>query len=495
MNHKLYWEKSRLSALFAGLILIMSAFPSCETQASLTRKRIKSVERGLLEAIVFEGQKPEKIRLLERMQYYRVPGVSIAVLDNLQIEWAKAYGTLEQGRSAPVTTESLFQAASVSQTVVALAAMDYMEQGRLSLDEDVNTALRSWRIPENVHTRQEKVTLRRLLSHTAGVNVPEFTGYGAGEPLPSLGQVLNGQEPAGSPPVRIILPPGSERRYSEGGYAVVQQLLEDLGERPFAEIMEEAILGPSGMAHSTFTQPLPPEFAVQASAGHSREGEPLEGRSRVFPEAAAAGLWSTPKDLAQFMLMIMETALGRSQGVASPDLARTMLSPQTGNQGLAFFVDDSGENFCFHLQGHKAGFACALVAYPSRGQGAVVMANSENGSFLIDEILRGVAEVYRWPHLKPEVRKLFRLNPSVYAQYVGRYEVTPEYVLGVTHEDYYLVIQPAGQAPTKFFVESQAAFFSTGPYIHIRFVFDDEGEVSGLVLTQGGQAQRAVKIE
>jgi hypothetical protein len=172
-----------------------------------------------------------------------------------------------------------------------------------------------------------------------------------------------------------------------------------------------------------------------------------------------------------------------------------MLTPQLGNQGLGFEVFDTGENLYFSQRGSTEGYECCMVAYPSRGQGVVIMANSDNGAYLIDEILRSISDAYKWPHFIPEIKTYFRLDPSVYAQYVGTYEVRPDYILNVAHEDYYLVIQPTGQAPTKFFVESQSTFFSVDPYIQIQFLKDSAGSVTGLLLTQRGQTSEARKIQ
>jgi hypothetical protein len=190
----------------------------------------------------------------------------------------------------------------------------------------------------------------------------------------------------------------------------------------------------------------------------------------------------------------MKSALGQSQTVVSPESARMMLTPQLGNQGLGFEIFDAGENLYFSQRGSTEGYECCMVAYPSRGQGVVIMANSDNGAYLIDEILRSISDAYKWPHFIPEIKTYYRLDPSVYAQYVGTYEVSPDYVLTVTHEDYYVVIQPTGQAPTKFFVESQSTFFSIDPYIQIQFVKDAAGTVTGLLLTQRGQTSEVRKI-
>jgi len=482
---------------FSAVVIILLFFilTACETPKSRTQKRKKSVENGLIKAVVFKGQEPERMMLEDRMSYYRVPGVSIAVIYQHRIDWAKAYGIEEAGRSEPVTTHSLFQAASLSQPVAALAAFCFVDEGRINLDSDVNEFLSSWKLPENRITRENKVTLRTLLSHCAGLIPHEFRGYSQSKPMPTLRQILDGQKPANSPAARVYAVPGTQYSYSELGYAILQQLLIDLEEKPFPQIMKESVFQPLGMERSTFECPLPPGVKEMAVTGHLRKGQPLEGKWSRYPEMAAAGLWTTPTDLALFLIDVMKTARGESWKIVSAELARAMLTPQINIQGCGFLIEDMGDNLFLHMKGRNEGFECFMVAYPVKGEGVVVMTNSDNGSYLIEEIMRGVSAAYEWPHFQPEEKTLYRLDSSVYAQYVGKYEINPEYVLDVAHEDYYLVITPTGQAPTRFFAQGLSVFFSTDPYIVIRFEKDDEGRVTGLIMRQRGQSTQAKKIE
>ena len=487
----------KIARFFSAVVIILLFFilTACETPKSRTQKRRRSVENGLIKAVVLKGQEPEKMKLEDRMMYYRIPGASIAVIYKYRIDWANAYGFKEAGSFEPVTIHSLFQAASLSQPVSALAALHSVEEGRLTLDSDVNEFLSSWKLAENVFTRESKVTLRTLLSHSAGLIPYEFKGYPQSAPLPSLTQILSGQKPANSPAARVYAVSGTQYSYSELGYAVLQQILIDLEKKPFPQIMNESVFQPLGMERSTFECPLPEGVEEMAVTGHLREGRPLEGKWYLYPEMAAAGLWTTPSDLAFFLIDIMKAARGESRKVVSPELARTMLTPQMDIQGFGFLIEDAGDNLFFHMKGKNEGFECFMVAYPVRGEGAVVMTNSANGSYLIEEILRGISAAYEWPHFQTEEKTLYRLDPSVYAQYVGKYEINPEYVLDVAHEDYYLVITPTGQAPTRFFAQGLSVFFSTDPYIVIRFEKDKEGRVTGLILRQRSHSQKAKKIE
>lgn len=487
-------KRSSAVYLFICLILVFSLL-NCETEKSLTKKRIKSIENGLLRAVVFKGEDPERMKLSDRMAFYKVPGVSIAVIDKYTIEWAQGYGVERAGTELPITPNLLFQAASISQSVTAWGILHFVEQEKIDLDEDVNIYLKSWKIPPSRMTNETKVSTRHLLSHSAGLAYFKLAGYPYGKPFPTVLNVLQGKSPSDSPGIYIHNKPGTEVQYSELGYAVLQQLVVDVVGRPFDRILIDTVLKPLAMNRSTFEIPLPDIMQSEAVTGHTRQGDPVREGWFYYPVTAASGLWSTPSDLCLFAIDIMKTAMGQSQKVVSPLSARLMLTPQLGNQGLGFEIFDSGVNLYFSQRGSTEGYECCMVAYPSRGQGIVIMANSDNGAFLIDEILRSVSEAYHWPHFIPEIKTYYRLDPSIYAQYVGKYELRPDYILTVTHEDYYLVIQPTGQAPTKFFVESPSVFFSVDPYIQIQFLKDTEGSVTGLLLTQRGQTSEARKIQ
>lgn len=365
-----------------------------------TDARIRQVEQGLLPLDAPRDQTPPTTSIEERMRHYCVPGVSVAVIQNGRIEWARGYGVMEVGGAQPVDTATLFQAASISKPIAAIAALRLVEQGHLALDEDVNARLTSWRVPENEHTHEEKVTLRRILSHTAGLSVSGFRGYAQGEPVPTLTQVLDGRSPANSPPVRVGAGPGSTQRYSGGGYSVAQLLMSEVSGRSFADVMSELVLHPAGLVHSTFVQPLPESLASRAAAGHASDGTPIAGQWHVYPEQAAAGLWSTPSDLARLVIEIQRSAAGHEGGMLSPAMTRQMLTRHGGSYGLGFNLAGEGEGRIFRHSGANMGFRAQLAAYTETGQGAVVMTNSDAGEELMSEILRSIAETYGWPGAK-----------------------------------------------------------------------------------------------
>jgi CubicO group peptidase (beta-lactamase class C family) len=340
----------------------------------------------------------------ERMAAYRVPGVSIAVINHGVVEWARGYGVLEAGGFAPVTQDTLFQAASVSKPVTAMAALRLVQEGRASLDEDVNVRLTNWRLPESHHTSRQRVTLRMLLSHSAGINVHGFRGYAAGEPVPSFDRILNGQQPCNSQPIQVDSTPGQRWKYSGGGYLVVQQLISDVTRSWFAEAMHHTVLGPLGMTHSTFQQPLPEAQWPRAAAGHRADGSEIPGRWFTYPELSAAGLWTTPTDLARFMVEIQHASTGRPSRVLNHAMAQMMLTNHRGVSGLGVNVHGSGAGLRFSHGGVNQGYRSQIMGTFHTGQGAVVMTNGDGGNKLNGEIIEAIAAEYGWPPMNSNGR-------------------------------------------------------------------------------------------
>jgi CubicO group peptidase (beta-lactamase class C family) len=291
----------------------------------------------------------------------------------------------------------LFQAGSVSKPVAALGALHLVEDGRLSLDDDVNQWLKQWKVPENEFTKDAKVTLRRILSHSAGLTVHGFPGYAIGRPIPTLVQILDGAEPANTAAIRVDVIPGSTTRYSGGGYTVMQQMMIDTTGKPFPELMQEAVLTPLQMAASTYEQPLPEDKAAATATGYYPNAKEVEGRWHIYPEMAAAGLWTTASDLARFAIGIQQALAGKSNPVISPSMTRQMLTAQKGNSGLGFGLGGSGKTLSFAHGGRDEGFDTFLIAYAESGQGVAIMINANDNSGAVKRMVGAVSREYHWP--------------------------------------------------------------------------------------------------
>jgi len=478
--------------IFAIVILFL-LFPACNS--TKLNERISKVENGLLLPVQIKDQPVDKMRLADRMEYYKVPGVSIAVINDYKIEWARGYGVLEAGETRPVTTEALFQAASISKPVTAVAVLKMVEEGTFNLDEDVNKKLVTWKVPDNEFTSEKKVTLRGLLSHSAGLTVQGFRGYAQNEEVPSMLQILNGEKPANSAPIRVDIPPNSQYRYSGGGYCIVQQLLIDNKNKPFSEIMEETILSPLHMTNSSYEQPLPKEKIANAAVGHRRDGNPIEGKWHTYPEMAAAGLWTTPSDLCRFAIELMLSLSGKSNIVISENMAKQMLTPQHTNNGLGLFMEGEDFNFYFGHNGSNEGFRCILIAYPEKGNGAVIMTNSDDGWQLYSEILRSIDSEYGWSDFIPKEKILAEVNPKIYDAYIGTYQVSPDFSFIITRENGRLYAEVAGMGKSEIYPESEITFFPKDVDATIIFVKDETGQVSGLIYKQGEREFPAKKVK
>ena len=329
------------------------------------------------------------------LEEHHVPGLSIAVVHQGRIDWAKGYGVLQHGKPDRITTSTLFQAASISKPVSAVAALRMVEMGLLTLDEDVNLKLTSWKVPRNEFTRNKSVTLRRLLSHSAGLSMHGVPEFRASDKIPTLVQILDGTWSAGADSIRPVKEPGLKFQYSGGGYVVVQVLMTDVLHRTFKSLADELVLQPAKMVSSTFEQPLPRELWSRAAVGHLSNGTPLSGSWHTLPEQAAGGLWTTSTDLASFMIEVWRSYHGMPSALLSQDLAQEMLTRQIEDFGLGVSLPSAGV-FRFQHSGGNAGYRCFMVLSVVSPDGVVIMTNSDSGEPLIREIFDVIAHAYGW---------------------------------------------------------------------------------------------------
>ncbi|MBN1164595.1 MAG: class A beta-lactamase-related serine hydrolase [Candidatus Krumholzibacteriota bacterium] len=390
-----------MKKIFWLIVLSVIASEAAAESTDIEERR-ERVERGLLPSVLLrEGP---VWTIAERMDHYGVPGLSLAVINDFRIDWARGYGVIESGSELPITTETLFQAASISKPVGAVVALHLVEGGLLDLDGDVNDQLRSWKVPENDYTRDEKVTLRRILTHTAGLTVHGFRGYdvAGGEEVPTIIEVLEGREPANSDPVRVDQVPGTRFSYSGGGYTVMQLLIEDVTGRPLHQLAGEIVFTPLGMTNSSLAKPLPEKLSQKISAGHLRDGKVIEGYWFLPSGSVCCGLWTTPVDLARFAVELQQSLRGESNKMLSPATTAEMFSPHQGeNFGLGMGLVGEGDDVYFSHSGGNQGFRCILIAHKDKGYGAVIMTNSDNGGLIYNEILRGIAREYGWQGFLP----------------------------------------------------------------------------------------------
>lgn len=486
MKCKALWLAIAGLTIFFGISSAQKSAPETD--------RIQRVENGLLPGVTIKGQNVT-MKLADRLAFYKVPGVSIAVISDGKLAWAKGYGVIEAGSTKSVTPETRFQAASISKPVAAMAALALVEQGKLSLDENVNAKLKAWQVPDNEFTKDEKVTLRRLVSHSAGLTVHGFRGYAAEESVPTTVQVLDGQKPANSAPVRVNVLPGSIWRYSGGGYTVMQQMLIDVTGKPFPKLMDELVFSKIGMHHSTYDQPLPKAWEAFGAVGHRANGEAIKGRWHTYPEMAAAGLWTTPSDLARFAIELQQSLKGKSNKVLSTAMTQQMLTKQKDNYGLGLSLGGREKVISFSHGGSNEGFKCILFAYMETGQGAVVMTNGDRGSSLATEILRAIGREYGWPEQPSNEKTLAPETPDLYPGYAGKYNVNGTTATITTQGgQLYLSAPPLGPNSVRLYPTLDTKFFILEDNLEVTFVKDAQGGVNEIQVRMGGGTIAAKRI-
>lgn len=467
----------RATVVATTLTAAVSCTPAQPPSAEYDRQQ--AVEHRLLPAVIPTGHTTAPWHIPDRMRRYRVPGLSIAVIRNGRVDWTAAYGSTRADAAQPVTTSTVFQAASLSKAVAAVTALSLVRDGTLALDEDVTRRLRSWTLPSADSSATLAVTLRALLSHTAGVTVSGFPGYAVGVPRPTLPQLLRGVAPANSPPIRVERSWIGRYRYSGGGFQVAQLLMEDATGRAFQDLANERVFQPLGMQRSTFEVELPQPLAADVAMGHRHDGSAVPGGWHLYPEQAAASLWSTPSDLARFILGVASARAGEDEAVLSPSLAQQMLTLHGEAIGLGVGLHGEGDELHFDHAGWTRGFRSYFVAYPERGDGVVVMANGDEGHLLIQEVVRAVSAVYGWPHFKPAARDAVALEPSVLQKLAGTYHVQgADLTITVAARDDHLWLSTPRGSAFSFYPSSERSFFSPEDGSALEIVPDAEGRTT-----------------
>ncbi len=487
-----------LPALLA--VLAVLAAPSLRAQAAAAQDttlaaRIVRVESGLVTPVAIAGRPDTRFSFAQRMQHYHVPGVSIAVIHGGRVEWARGYGEREFGTGIRVDTSTLFQAGSISKPIAASGMLRLVEQGKLDLDADINRLLRSWKVPANTFTKTKPVTLRAILSHSAGFTVHGFPGYDVDARVPTVAQVLDGAAPANTAPVRVDIAPGTIWRYSGGGITVAQLATTDVTGRAFPDLMHELVLAPAGMTHSTYENPLPASFAKFAATGHEKFDTPVHGKYHTYPEMAAAGLWTTPSDLARWAIEIQHAYAGTSARVLSRSMAKQMLTKQFDNWGLGIALNGSGDSATFGHGGRDEGFVAQLTAFVDHGDGFVILTNGVSGS-LLGEISRSIAEAYGWPSTPRRTMTMTARGATELGDLTGRYlyvQGADSAIITVSLDGGRLKVTMPGEPGEELLPESASTFFTpTGT----RVSFEREsGHLAKTLVIHGGQTLRLRRIE
>lgn len=373
---------------------IVLLFLSFSVFAQSVNDKIKSFENNFLS---WDQTKTKKWTLKERMAFYNMNAVSIAVIKDYKVEWTKAYGYADVAQNRKATPQTLFQAASISKSINSLGVLQLVEQGKLGLDDDINNYLKTWKFPYDSLSKGQKISVANLLSHKAGLSVHGFAGYQKGQELPTIAQILNGQKPSNSPAVRSLFAPNLKFQYSGGGTTITQLIVENTTGEKYEDFMLKNVLIPLGMNESSYSQPPSPNKEKLLATAYNN-GKEVKGKYHIYPEKAAAGLWTNPNDLAKYIIETQLSLAGKSNKV----LSREMSVKRTENNYGVFLNDFKGTKYFGHSGGNE-GFVCYYIGSIEDGNGLAVMTNGNNFK-LIDEILLSIASLNQWKNypIKPQ---------------------------------------------------------------------------------------------
>lgn len=468
--------------------------------SAMREEQRRRVEADIRQEPFTNARDTPPVTIAEALARHRVPGCAVANIADGELAWTASYGVVGAGAAEPVAEDTIFQACSISKPVAALMVLKLVQEGRLDLDEDVNAYLRAWRVPSNGDW-QPRITLRQLLSHTAGLTYTWYPGYSRGAPLPTLLQTLRGESPANTPPVFATRLPGVAFRYSGSHYSVVQQLLVDVTGQPFASLARDLIFAPLGMAHSGYETDFPARHGGATAIGHDPGGLRIAGDWRVLPESAGAGLWTTPADLARLAVAAIKAWAGQSSALLDQSTAREMLTPQIGGRGLGWQITPLGPSFRFAHGGSNIGYKCILLAWPEYGLGAAVMTNGDEGGALFPEIVGAIAREYDWPGrwsgVRPGDAASAPAGPA--STYAGTYGDAAQLSVVVAADGERLLLTAPGQPPLPLLLTGTHRFRAGALDAEIAFeigttIKDRSGDVVALLLRQGDDEVRLPRV-
>jgi CubicO group peptidase (beta-lactamase class C family) len=330
--------------------------------------------------------------MLERMDKWNIPGVSFTIIQNGEIKASYTYGRKKRFRKDPVTVKTMFQAASISKSIFATAVMRLSEQGVLDLDANINRYLKEYHVP-TFDGKEHDITLRMILSHTAGLNIHGFPGYQHGQKVPTIQQIIEGKRPANTDELFLYKEPGKDFSYSGGGYVLAQKIVCDVLNRDFEDIMQEIVLQPFGMKNSTYLQPLPKDMEADIAFGIDYYDLQIKNGYCIMPELSAAGLWTTPYDLATYGIEMIKALKGDSK-IIKKETVQAMINPVTPSYGLGFAIEEKNGMKCFGHRGSNSGFHSGMSFFPLSGNGVAVMVNADRGEPLVTLLMEAIIKSF-----------------------------------------------------------------------------------------------------
>ncbi len=454
------------------------------------KTKISQVENNLAAWVQIDN-KPTKWTLEERMKFYHANGVTIAVIKDYKIEWAKGYGWADSAEQRPVTTITLFQAGSISKSLNAIGVLKLVQDGKLNLNADINNYLKTWKFPYDSLSKEKKITIANLLSHTAGLTVHGFGGYQQVDTIPNLIQILNGDKPANSDTIRSMYEPSIKYEYSGGGTTISQLIIQDVTGQPYDEYMWKNVLKPLNMTYSSYTQPPSKEKQRLLATGYYNDGKLVKGKYHIYPEQAAAGLWTNPTDLAKYVIETQLALEGKSQKVLTKEMTTLRLTPYIdSSSALGVFVMNKNGVKYFRHGGVDEGFVSQYVGSFEGGNGVVVMTNTYNTA-LVDEVINSIAITYNWKYFySPIAKKEIVVPNSLMMGYLGKYKIEND-TLSVIKKSDGIYLDIGDNTQWKIHFSDNTHFFVFEKVIDLNFETDDMKKIIGFKMNK----QMAKRIE
>jgi CubicO group peptidase (beta-lactamase class C family) len=489
--HRIYFHLF-LTVSFCSSVVTLSAQENPAYNKDIEDK-IKQVENHLSGWVQIEDS-VNTWAMPERMKHYNIRGLSIAVVHDGKLEWARGYGVADTATQKPVTTQTLFQAGSISKSLNGVGVLKLVQEGKLDLYTDINTYLRTWKFPYDSLSKDRKITIANLLSHTAGLSVHGFPGYDRNDTIPSLPQILDGKPPANTEAVRSQFEPGLRFQYSGGGTTISQLIVMDATHESYDVYMWNNVLKPLDMTMSSYTQPPAKDKEKFLATGYRGDGKEVETKFHVYPEQAAAGLWTNPTDLSKYIIETQLSLQGKSNKVLSQEMTKLRLTPYIDSSAaLGVFIDKKGIEKYFGHNGADEGFLSLYTGSFENGNGVAIMVNSDNGRIL-NEVLNSVATVYGWKdYYKPVIKKMITIPDSLFNSYEGNYALEGDTVeISKAGSEFLLVVN--GQETFKIYFSSPDEFFSTEIPLEFKFEKDEEGKIKDFYFKQGDHEMKAMRF-
>ncbi|MEP7236552.1 MAG: serine hydrolase domain-containing protein [Ferruginibacter sp.] len=484
---------------FIGLILTVCTSCAQNRQeeystSTSTNDTIKMVENNLSGPVQIQDS-INTWNMEQRMKEKGINGVSIAVIRNYKIAWAKGYGIADKKANKPVTTQTLFQAASISKSLNGVGVVKLVQDKKIDLYTDINTYLKSWQFPYDTVSHGNKITVANLLSHTAGLTVHGFPGYELRDSIPTIEQILDGKRPANSPPVRSMFEPGLRSEYSGGGITISQLIVTDITGEQYVTYMQENVLDPLGMTMSSYRQPPARSEEKFLATGYRGDGKEVKGKYHIYPEQAAAGLWTNPTDLSKYIIETQLSIQGKSNKVLNAEMTKLRLTPYIDSSAaLGVFIMEKGGMKYFSHGGANEGFRSQYYGSFGWGNGVVVMVNSDDGS-IMNEIINSVATVYKWKDFyTPAVRKAIPVTAGMLDAYTGKYVLNKDTVT-ITSDIDKIVFHVSNGEVYRVYFSTDEDFFSPELPFDFKFEKDSSGKVTDIYFKNQGGEHRAMRLQ